>query len=126
MESTAHERGRDIGFREREPTAFELLAQQGSDEFMEHTAHSRSDSRHSEVSSAPNLPHRQRNEHKPHHHDDPSIMRLSESELAEFLCANHTPFDPDRSGYDRRAKIKAEHDVKIEEAEGDCNGEGNN
>tara|TARA_R110002060_G_scaffold69452_4_gene78074 strand:+ start:137 stop:493 length:357 start_codon:yes stop_codon:yes gene_type:complete len=27
LESTAHERGRDIGFRERKPTAFELLAQ---------------------------------------------------------------------------------------------------
>ncbi|KAH7391284.1 hypothetical protein BKA64DRAFT_746849 [Cadophora sp. MPI-SDFR-AT-0126] len=68
------------------------------------------------MSSAPALPHRQYPSNDPHPHDDPSIIHLSEAELADILVANYTPFEPDRNGYDRRAKIRAEHDVKFDEA----------
>ncbi|PVH81445.1 hypothetical protein DL98DRAFT_587361 [Cadophora sp. DSE1049] len=80
------------------------------------TPEPRSDPRQNRMYSAPAPPHRQIPDNIPHPHDDPSIMHLSEAELADILVANYTPFDPDRNGYDRRAKIRAEHDVKLDEA----------
>ncbi|KAK0118031.1 hypothetical protein ONS95_012341 [Cadophora gregata] len=73
-------------------------------------------SRHNQMSAAPALPHRQLSDLNLHPRDDPAVMHLSEEQLADILFANCTPFEPDRNGYDRRAKIRAEHDVKLDEA----------
>lgn len=75
----------------------------------------RSDPRPNSISSVPGVPFRQNTDNS-HPHDDPSIMYLSETDLAGILFANYTPFEPDRSGHERRRKIRDEHDVKVDEA----------
>ena len=75
----------------------------------------RSDARSNSISSVQGVPFRQNTENS-HPHDDPSIMYLSEPELVDILFANYTPFEPDRSGHERRRKIRDEHDAKVDEA----------
>ncbi|KAL2063289.1 hypothetical protein VTL71DRAFT_5094 [Oculimacula yallundae] len=79
-----------------------------------------SDSRHGRLTDGSttreSLPLRQHSDNNLHLGGELSIMDLSEAELADILFANYIPPQTDGPAFQRRAKIKAEHDVKLDEA----------